>query len=205
MMRSASIALTVLLVAAMPVAGAQQAKGAAGIEASRRGGVAIVCRHGSTDSADENEATLRYDDPTTQRRLSAKGERQAKALGNAIRALEVPIGDVIASPMQRASRTAEIVFGVARLDSSWHTRGENFSGPKKAARLEMLNTPPSSGNRVIVSHIGTIYSAIPGITGQLDEGDCVVIRPRGGTGFDVIEVVPWRAWLTAAHLDPPAP
>jgi phosphohistidine phosphatase SixA len=165
----------------------------------------IVCRHGSTDSADENEQTLRYDDPSTQRRLSAKGERQAEAIGKAIRELGISVADVIASPMQRARRTGELAFGRARLDSSWHTRGEDFSGPKRERRLEMLRQPVNGGNRVIISHIGTIYSVLPSIRGELDEGDCVVLRPHPGAGagtqHDVVEVVPWRAWLRAAHID----
>jgi hypothetical protein len=53
-----------------------------------------------------------------------------------------------------------------------------------------------------VSHLGTIQSLVPSI---LEEGDCVVVRPRGGENHDVIEVVPWRAWLRAAHLDDAVP
>ena len=33
-----------------------------------------------TDPFNENEATLRYDDPSTQRRLNAQGERQAELI-----------------------------------------------------------------------------------------------------------------------------
>src|SRR5688500_5754404 len=181
-------------------AGAQQPKGALGIEAARRGGVVVVCRHGITDSADEDEKTLRYDDPSSQRRLSAEGERQGADMGRAIRALGLPITEVIASPMQRTRRTAELAFGQVRLDSLWHTRGDDYGGPRRQMRAEVLGRPVESGTRVIISHIGTIYSVLPSITGELDEGHCVVIRPRGGARYDVIEVVPWRAWLQAAQV-----
>jgi phosphohistidine phosphatase SixA len=158
----------------------------------------IACRHAITESADEDEATLRYDDPSTQRRLSAEGERQAADIGKAFRALRIPVAEVIASPMQRARRTAELAFGEARLDSTWHTRGDNYGGPKRQRRAEELGRPVERGVRVIVSHIGTMYSVLPSIRGELDEGDCVVVRPRGEARYDVIEVVPWRAWLEAA-------
>ena len=203
-MRSLLLILVVSAAAAAPARG-QQPKGAIGIEAARRGGVVIVCRHAITESADENETTLRYDDPSTQRRLSARGERQAEALGKAFRALAIPIGEVIASPMQRAKLTAELAFGRAVLDSSWHTRGENFDGPKRQSRVVHLSRPAQRGNRVIVSHIGTIYSVLPSIRGELEEGDCAVIRPRGDEKHDVIEVVSWRAWMRAAHLDDTLP
>jgi broad specificity phosphatase PhoE len=199
-MRLPMAVLVLVAIGATPLAG-QQSKGALGIEAARRGGVVIVCRHGMTDDAREDEMTLRYDDPSTQRRLSARGERQSEAIGKAFRALGIPIGEVLASPMQRARRTAELEFGAARvvLDSTWHTRGENYAS-KRQRRLEVLGERVQRGNRIIVSHLGTIQSLVPSI---LEEGDCVVVRPRGGAKYVVIEVVPWRAWLRAAHLDDP--
>jgi phosphohistidine phosphatase SixA len=179
------IALHVLvLVAAWAAsADAQQPKGAIGIEEARRGGVVIACRHAITESADEDEATLRYDDPSTQRRLSAEGERQAESLGKAFRDLGIAVSEVIASPMQRTRRTAELAFGSAELDSSWHTRGNYYGGPKRDRRLEMLGRRVDRSNRVIISHIETMYSVLPSIRGELEEGDCVVVRPRGSTSW----------------------
>ena len=193
--------LILLFVAAGAVnLGAQQPKGALGIEAARRGGVVIACRHGITESADEDEKTLSYEDPSTQRRLSTEGERQAADLGKAFRVLRIPVAEVIASPMQRARRTAELAFGQVRLDSTWHTRGDDYGGPKRRLRSEMLGRPVESGTRVIISHIGTMYSVLPTIRGELSEGDCVVVQPLGGVRYEVIEVVPWRSWLEAARI-----
>ena len=96
------VALLILGAAAAVPLRAQEVKGARGIEAARRGGVIIACRHAMTDRFNEDEATLRYDDPSTQRRLSRRGEWQAEAMGKAFRALEIGVGEVIASPMQRA-------------------------------------------------------------------------------------------------------
>ena len=191
--------LAVLALALLPPrpAEAQDLKGARGIQEARRGGVVIACRHAATESADENEETLKYDDPSTQRRLSARGERQADSLGNAFRDLGIAVTEVIASPMERTRRTAELAFGMAELDSSWHTRGTYYGGPKRDRRLEILGLPVERGNRVIVSHIGTMYSVLPSVEGQLEEGDCVVVRPLGASRFDIIEVVPWRSWMAA--------
>lgn len=194
-MRVAAALLLLLPAAAQP----PRAPVAAAIDAARKGGVVIACRHGITGSTDENEATLRYDDPSTQRRLSGEGERQAASLGRAFRALGVSATEVIASPMDRARRTAELMFGRARLDSAWHTRGEDFTGWKMTARVAALATPVPRGNRVVVSHLGTLGSALPVVRGGLEEGDCVVVRPLGGTRHDVVGVVPWRAWEGAAR------
>jgi len=178
-----------------------QPQGTIGIEAARRGGVVLVCRHSITDPAEEDEHTLKYDDPSTQRRLSAAGERQATDLGRAFRALRIPVGEVITSPMQRARRTAELAFDRVPPDSLWHTRGDDYSGPKHQRRSEVLGQSSDSTTRVIISHIGTIYSNLPSIRGQLEEGDCAVIRPHGGTRYDVVEVVPFLAWMRAARIE----
>ena len=204
-----SLPVILLLAVTATAIDAQSPKGTRGIEAARRGAVVMVCRHGITDSADENEQTLRYDDPSTQRRLSAEGERQAADLGKAFRVLELPATEVIASPMQRARRTAELAFGAGvRIDSLWHNRGEDYGGPKREQRAKVLGRPVERGVRVIVSHIGTLYSVVPSIRGELDEGDCAVLRPGGGTQHDLVEVIPWRSWLDAAKIEasvPPMP
>src|SRR5438477_552634 len=100
-MHTRAVLLASLVAATGVAAKAQQPKGTAGIDAARHGGTVIVCRHGITDATNEDEKTLRYDDPSTQRRLSARGERQAQLLGEAFRALHIPVTDVIASPMDR--------------------------------------------------------------------------------------------------------
>jgi broad specificity phosphatase PhoE len=187
----------------LPSIALEQSQGARAIEVARNGGVVIACRHAITDPTYENEMTLRFDDPTMQRRLSARGERQAEAIGSAFRVLRIPIGEVIASPMDRARRTAELMAGRADLDSLWFTRGNNYGGPALQQRRDVLGEPVAQGNRLIVSHVGTLNSVLPALRPQLEEGDCVVVRPADGGRYAVVEVVPWRAWLRAAHLDDP--
>jgi phosphohistidine phosphatase SixA len=183
--------------------GQEQSTGALGIEAARAGGTVIACRHAITANTEENELTLRFDDPSTQRRLSAEGERQAAAMGRAFRQLRIPVGEVITSPLDRARRTGELMFGEVRTDSTWFTRGDAYGGPTRDQRAELLGTPVERGNRVIISHVGTLSSVIPSIRGRFGEGDCVVLRPRGESRHDVIAVVPWRAWLQAAGVPVP--
>lgn len=203
--KRAALAICLFVTVGAASAGAQQAKGALGIAAARRGGVVLACRHGITGRTNEDEMTLRYEDPSTQRRLSAAGDRQVEALGKAFRALPISVVEVIASPMQRARRTAEVAFGEPKLDSTWHTRGSNYGGPKRDLRLEVLARPLTGGVRAIVSHTGTLLSTMPTVRGAFEEGDCVVVRPMGGTRFEVVEVVPWRAWLQAAGVRVPTP
>jgi phosphohistidine phosphatase SixA len=176
---------------------AQRPTAEAAIAAARQGGVVIACRHAKTVSWEEDEATLKYDDPSTQRRLSPEGERQARSIGDAWRQLGIRASDIISSPMDRARRSAELLAGTPKLDSAWHTRGSNYAGAKHDTRLAALTTPIMRGTRLIVSHLGTMGSMFPDGQLSLDEGDCVVVRPRGAA-FDVVGTVPWQRWLDAA-------
>lgn len=196
-----------LLVLAMTGSGRDAAAGqnsAAAIEAARRGGVSIACRHGITDGSQSDAAVVRYDDITTQRRLSAEGEAQSIALGRAFRDLHIPAGDVIASPMQRARRMAELMFGRVIIDSIWYTADDNYGGPRRDARARALAESTDGDVRIIISHQVTLLSVLPTARGRLEEGTCVVVRPSG-SGFDVVGIVPWNEWIRAAESEQRGP
>jgi phosphohistidine phosphatase SixA len=196
-------AVVLLLVPAMLPA---QSTLAAAVDAARAGGVVIACRHAMTDSFNENEATLRYDDSTTQRRLSPRGVRQAEILGRAFAALQFPIAEAVASPMHRARRTAELIGASALvLDSAWHTRGTDYTGWKSVRRIEHLSSAPQRGNRLIVSHVGTMQSAIRGLPANSQEGDCGVVRPLGLERFEVAGILRWRELLRSAGMSDSIP
>jgi len=188
------------LLALVPASGpavAQDAGAARAISAAREGGVTLVCRHAKTGSFREREP-VSYADTTTQRLLSEAGEDQSRALGEAFRRLGIRFGEVVASPMSRARRTAALMrVGEVAEDSVWHTNDGNYRGPARDARLEVLRSAPADGVRLVVSHVVTIRSVLPGTEGRLDEGDCAVVEPSGD-GFELVGVVPWEAWLRRA-------
>lgn len=178
-----------------------EARADSAIAAAIAGGVTIVCRHAITDDTREREP-VDYDDPSTQRLLSGEGERQSVQTGRAMTALGIRVTELVASPMSRARRTAQLMFDrSADIDSIWHTNGGSYRGAPLRARERVLATPVGDGVRLIVSHIGTISSAIPSARGELSEGDCVVVRatPESAEGHRVVGFVAWRDWLEAAE------
>ena len=193
-----SPALYLAWILALPTqAMAQRANTDAAMRAARDGGVVLLCRHAITARMREVEP-VDYDDISTQRLLSDEGERQAQTMGRAFEALGMVPTEVVASPMHRARRTAELMFDrPAVIDSAWHTNGNDFSGPPMHRRAQVLQTPVEGGNRLIVSHIGTMRSALGRSPGEVEEGDCVVVRPKPD-GHEIVGVVPWRTWLRAA-------
>src|SRR5262252_10128628 len=79
------------------------------VDTLRAGGNVIVLRHGATnpDQADTNP--LDPKDVTHQRQLNDNGRAAAKAMGEALRALKVPVGQVISSQFQRAVETGTLL------------------------------------------------------------------------------------------------
>ena len=91
--------------------------GAALVEALRDGGHVLYLRHTQTpeDAVDEADPV---GDCRRQRLLTAAGRADAVALGEAVRYLGVPVGEVLASPYCRTLDTARLAFGAARTDDA---------------------------------------------------------------------------------------
>lgn len=168
------------------------------LAAAVAGGVTVVCRHAVTRRFREVEP-VDYADASTQRLLSAEGEDQSVAMGRHMRSRGVRVAELVASPMRRAIRTAELLFPdvPVAIEGDWHTNGGSYGGPPLERRRRVLSSAVEEGTRVIVSHIGTIASVVPEARGRMEEGDCVVARPAAGS-FEVVGFVPWRAWEPSA-------
>jgi hypothetical protein len=74
----------------------------------RAGGFVIVFRHGATFPNQADTHPLNFDDIAAQRNLNDKGNVLAKAFGDAIREVGVPVGKVYISKYSRAYETAAI-------------------------------------------------------------------------------------------------
>jgi hypothetical protein len=139
-----------------------------------------------------------YDDCTKQRNLTEQGRVEARAIGAAIAKLQIPIGDVLASPFCRTRETARLIFG--RETPSLAVRG----GPAATENADrytdlrkLLSTPvPRGVNLAIASH-GNPFRAVAG-TPYLAEGEAAVIEPRGKDGFRIVARITKDGWAALA-------
>jgi phosphohistidine phosphatase SixA len=101
--------------------------------------------------------TGRRGDRAGQRNIDARGERQAKALGDAFRVLNIPITAVSASEVFRAKETAQIAFGAARVRILDVLIADDYTPRDASADAQVmrriLGQPPVTGNAVFVGHI----------------------------------------------------
>ncbi|MEP6942640.1 MAG: histidine phosphatase family protein [Betaproteobacteria bacterium] len=172
--------------------------GTALLNALREGGLILYFRHASTDFGQNDEQMTGYEDCTKQRNLTDRGRAEARDIGAAVKRLELPVGDVVASPFCRTMETARLIFGTATASAA--VRGgpaRPESEERYAALRKLLSTPPRAGTDLaIVSH-GNPFNAIAGAP-HLAEGEAAVIRPLGAQGFVVIARVPKNGWDSLA-------
>ena len=152
------------------------------LHALREGGLVIVFRHATTDHSNGDDRDLSLTDRSTQRNLTAAGVEQAKQIGEALRALAVPVDSIYSSPLFRTMDTAINAFGRAEASEALWRNGT------REQRVQLLSEPPRPGaNRVLVTHNFVLMSLFDGMRpSDIREGDAVVVRPRGEGKYDVI-------------------
>ena len=125
------------------------------VAAIQDGGKVIYLRHAATNQQEVD--TGRLGDRGGQRNLAPAGIGQARNLGLALRALRVPLNEILASPVFRARDTAELAFGADQVTVTMNLVADEYAGDQVRVMIEatrrLLRTPPGPGmNRVLVGH-----------------------------------------------------
>jgi phosphohistidine phosphatase SixA len=194
-----SLAVLTLALGAPAPAPAQHAAatplgGADLLAALRSGGYILYFRHADTDHRQNDDRMTSVEDCATQRNLTDGGRDHSRAIGAAIRALDIPIGAVLASPLCRTVETATLAFGAAEKAPAAREGGRLPPGsPGRFAALRaLLSTRPAAGvNTVIVGHAYPYFTLVGGQF--LSEGESDVVRPRGAD-FEVVARVGLKQW-----------
>jgi broad specificity phosphatase PhoE len=183
--------LAFLLAAVAPATGQSQPSDADLVAMLRGGGLVIVIRHGATNDDQADTDPLNPDNIAKQRRLSAKGEEAAKALGQAFKQIGVPISKVITSQFDRAYQTAKLA-GLDQVEKSADvTEGGLVVSPNEnkrralAFRALVSTAPPAGTNMLIVTHKPNIIDAFGKDWFEVKEGETTIFRPVP-PGFQVI-------------------
>ena len=165
------------------------------VEALREGGYVAYLRHAATDHSREDDPAVDLGDCATQRNLSDAGREQARAIGAAVRALQIPLGRVAASEYCRTRETAELAFGAFE-DEPDLTGFPEESDPTYDERVrrtkELLAAPPPDGeNTVLVAHVKNLEESV---SRWIDEGELAVFEPLGGMRSRYRGTIPASLW-----------
>jgi broad specificity phosphatase PhoE len=186
------------IAAAQPAA---ELEGQALVAALREGGYNIYFRHAATDWSQNDQVSEKGDwtscDPGRMRQLSEAGRKTAGAIGDAIRALQIPVGRVFASPYCRTIETARYMqLGPVKTTTDIMNMrvAEYFGGPSAIAertRRRLAMRPQTGTNTVLAAH-GNVLVTATGVYPQ--EAEAIVFRPQDNGSYAFVARISPQQW-----------
>ena len=178
--------VTILAVLALGLPATARADDGQLMKTLRAGDNVILVRHGATYGNQADSDPFHLDNVAAQRTLTDKGKALAKGFGEALRAAELPIGNVYTSRFDRAYQTAALA-GLSALETSTDitegglvvTTDEN--NRRAAALKAMLATPPKPAtNTIVITHRPNILDALGTDWFDVKEGEASIFHVENG-------------------------
>ena len=180
-------------------------EGQALVAALRQGGYNIYFRHAATDWSQNDQVLKAGDwascDSGRMRQLSDAGRQTASAVGDAMRSLKIPVGQIFASPYCRTVQTArymqlgtvETTTDIMNMRVAEYFGGTSVIAERTRRRLSMR--PQAGTNTVLVAH-GNVLVTATDVYPQ--EAEAIVFRSEGkGKNAFVARISP-REWVRLA-------
>jgi phosphohistidine phosphatase SixA len=169
---------------------------------TRRGGQIVYFRHGATDPNERDTDPDNLANCATQRNLTEAGRQQGRTIGEALRAMNVPVGQIFSSGYCRAREYARLIFNQdAEVEASM-ALPDLLSEQQRAQNTEafkrLLARPPQPGvNTFMVAHSPNIRLAAD--VDLPEEGGAAIFRIEQGAPVLVARVRPeeWALWTRA--------
>jgi len=172
------------------------------VEALRRGGHIVYFRHGATDPNQRDSDPDNLANCATQRNLTDAGRQQGRAIGEALRALKVPVGQVLSSAYCRALEYARLMFNADPESESSMVLPDLLTEPQRAQNTEtfkrlLARAPQAGTNTFMVAHSPNIRLAAD--VDLPEEGGAAVFRIEQGAPTLLGRVRPdeWGVWARA--------
>ena len=179
----------------------------------RLGGYVIVIRHGATYSNQADTNPLNVKNVTAQRQLNDQGRAQARAIGESMRRLKIPVSMVLTSQFQRAVETGTLLgYGEVTPMADFTEGGLVVPPEENARRAQVLRKftgafPAPDNNLVIVTHKPNIMDAFGKDWFDVREGEASIFEPDGNGAYRLIVRVQandWSGLVKASPRDVPA-
>lgn len=164
----------------------------------RKGGYVLYLRHGYTDnSRPDRFPNVDLNDCTTQRLLSDQGRTLMRDVGKALRKAQLPLGEILVSPMCRTRESAEHAFGNKFKTVDGLMYSANMTSEEKQPRLvelkKLLTAPlPAGSNRLLLAHAPNLADLIGFFVKP--EGTLVVFAQRGPNGYEYVASIHPSMW-----------
>jgi phosphohistidine phosphatase SixA len=194
-----------LALSSLPAAAQNTVPQADWISALRDGGYVIVFRHGATHPDQADTDPLNTDNVAKQRQLNDDGRALAKSIGESLRKLRIPVGQVYTSLFKRAIDTGALMgFGDVKVSADYTEGGlvvTPIENNRRAAALRKAagTMPPASTNIIVVTHKPNILDAFGKDWFDVREGEASVFKPDGNGGYKTVGRIQAGDWSKLAH------
>jgi phosphohistidine phosphatase SixA len=189
-----------LALSSLPAAAQNTVPQADWISALRDGGYVIVFRHGATHQDQADTDPLNTDNVAKQRQLNDDGRALAKSIGESLRKLRIPVGQVYTSLFKRAIDTGALMgFGDVKVSADYTEGGlvvTPIENNRRAAALRKAagTMPPASTNIIVVTHKPNILDAFGKDWFDVREGEASVFKPDGNGGYKTVGRIQAGDW-----------
>jgi phosphohistidine phosphatase SixA len=164
-------------------------------------------RHASSPRNPPDAAQADVENVQRERQLDEEGRASARAMGEALRRLHIPIGEVLSSPTYRALQTIKLAqLGQPRTFEELGDGGQSMRADKSGARASWLKAKASAlpgphENTLIVTHFPNISEAYPQEAVGLADGEALILHLDGHGGATIVARVKIDEWaaLATAH------
>jgi phosphohistidine phosphatase SixA len=156
------------------------------VQSLRAGGYNIVVRHGATFSNQADTDPFNFDNVAKQRNLNDKGKALAKAFGDAIRRVGLPVGEVYTSKFNRAYETAvqagfkDIETTIDLTEGGLVVTPDENNRRAEAFRKMLAQAPGTGNNNILITHKPNIIDALGKDWFDVREGEASIFKPEGG-------------------------
>ena len=169
------------------------------VAALRQGGYVLVMRHANSPQTRPDATVATQGNTRLERQLNENGHKTAQAMGEALKALRIPVGEVLSSPTFRTRETVQdAALGTAKTfneigDGSQGYELSSFEDGARFMRARAAEIPRAGTNTFIVTHLPNIEYAFGDTTSDVAEGEALVVRPDGthGTPVGRIKIEDW--------------
>jgi phosphohistidine phosphatase SixA len=189
-----------LLLAALDTTHAQPLSGNDLVAALRMGGYVILMRHASSPRTPPDPAQTDAANVQHERQLDDLGRSTAQVMGDALRKMHIPVGQVLSSPTYRALETVRLArLGQPKTYAQLGDGGQNMQADPTGARAAWLRaavaeSPTSGTNTIIVTHFPNVNEAFAKDAAGLADGEALILHPDGHGAAAVIGRIKIEEW-----------
>jgi phosphohistidine phosphatase SixA len=189
---------------ALSTAHGQSLSGTDLVSALRKGGYVILMRHASSPRTAPDPAHANADNVQHERQLDDVGRASASALGDALRRLRIPLGQVLSSPTYRALETVRLArlgepITFPQLGDSGESMQADPSGRRaRWLREQAAESPPLGTNTLLITHFPNMREAFAQGTAGLTDGEALIFHPDGHGGAPIVARVKIDEWARLA-------